>query len=79
MQVRDLDLNGTGSPVFLQLPLQELQSDGQLLHFASIGHALLLQFLYILTSTRSLQVATSVFRLSSGERNASLQDLFRSA
>jgi len=38
--ILDLDLCGTGSPLFLQLPLHELQSDGQLLHLASIGHRL---------------------------------------
>jgi hypothetical protein len=38
--VLDLNLCGTGSPLFLQLPLHKLQSEGQLLHLASIGHRL---------------------------------------
>ena len=78
MHVLDLDFLGTGSPLLLQLPLHKLQSDGQLLHLASIGQDPMLQFLYILTSPRSSQVATSVFKPSSVDRNASLQDLLLS-
>ena len=77
-QVLDLDFFGTGFPIILHFPLQELQSDGQLLHLASLGQAGIWQFLYTLTSPSWLQVITSEFNVSSAERIDSVQDLFLS-
>ena len=48
MHARDLDFRGTGSPLFVQLPLQRLHSEDQLLHFASTGHCLNIQSICIL-------------------------------